>query len=136
MVKVREIVEKIHSRRKALNLKVRQPLAKVTVKAGQLNSQLGDLILAETNIKKIKFNENITKEIILDTKLTSALKAEGLARDLIRVIQEARKQAKTELNELINLELPAWPEAFEAEIKQKTYVKKIVKGKQLKVIRL
>jgi len=136
MVRARELVEKIHSQRKTLNLKVRQPLALVTIKAGQLNSQLVDLILAETNIKKIKFDENIKEEIILDTKLTSALKAEGLARDLIRTIQEARKQAKTDLTELINLELPAWPKEFAAEIKQKTYVKKIIKGPQLKVIRL
>jgi len=143
MVKTRELVEKIHSQRKALNLKVRQPLAKVTVKAGQLNSQLADLILVETNIKKIKFDENITQEIILDTKLTPALKSEGLARDLIRAIQAARKQAGTRLDEWINLELPAspaggpdWPKEFAAEIKQKTYVKKIVKGPRLKVIRL
>lgn len=136
MVKARELVEKIHSQRKALNLKVRQPLASVTIKAGQLNSQLVDLILAETNIKKIKFAENIKEEIILDTKLTSALKAEGLARDLIRKIQEARKQAKTDLTEFINLELPDWPKEFEAEIMEKTYVKKLSKGSQLKVIRL
>lgn len=121
MAKTRELVEKIHSQRQALNLKVRQPLASVTVKAGQLNFQLADLILAETNIKKIKFDENITKEIILDTRLTKALKAEGLARDLIREIQEARKQAKTDLNELINLELPHWPREFEAEIMKKNF---------------
>lgn len=136
MAKTRELVEKIHSQRQALNLKVRQPLASVTVKAGQLNFQLADLILAETNIKKIKFDENIKEEIILDIKLTPALKAEGLARDLIREIQEARKQAKTDLNELINLELPHWPREFEAEIMKKTFVKKLIKGPQLKVIRL
>ncbi len=136
MTKARELVEKIHSQRKALNLKVRQPLASVTAKAGQLNSQLVDLILAETNIKKIKFDKNIKEEIILDTKLTSVLKAEGLARDLIRAIQNARKQAKTDLNEFINLELPDWPKEFEAEIMGKTYVKKLIKGPQLKVIRL
>lgn len=143
MAKVRELVEKIHSQRQALNLKVRQPLASVTVKAGQLNFQLADLILAETNIKKIKFDENITKEIILDTRLTKALKAEGLARDLIREIQEARKQAGTRLDEWINLELPAspaggpdWPKEFTAEIMKKTFVKKLIKGPQLKVIRL
>ncbi|MBU1323138.1 class I tRNA ligase family protein, partial [Patescibacteria group bacterium] len=143
MAKTRELVEKIHSQRQALNLKVRQPLASVTVKAGQLNFQLADLILAETNIKKIKFDENITKEIILDTRLTKALKAEGLARDLIREIQEARKQAGTRLDEWINLELPAspvggpdWPKEFTAEIMKKTFVKKLIKGPQLKVIRL
>ena len=136
MLKARELVEKIHSQRKALNLKVRQPLASVTIKAGQLNSQLEDLILAETNIKKIKFDKNIKEEIILDTKLTSVLKAEGLARDLIRAIQEARKQAKTDLTELINLELPDWPKEFEAEIMKKTYVKKLSQGLRLKVVRL
>ena len=64
------------------------------------------------------------------------LKAEGLARDLIRAIQEARKQAKTDLTELINLELPDWPKEFEAEIMKKTYVKKLSQGLRLKVVRL
>lgn len=138
MLKVRDLVEKIHSQRKALNIKVRQPLALVTVAGAAFGSdELQRIILDETNIKKLKFTGKAGDETIaLNTQLTPILKAEGQARDLIRAIQEARKQTQTDLTEIINLELPDWPQEFEAEIKKRTLVNKISKGPQLKVIRL
>ncbi|MDZ7586636.1 MAG: class I tRNA ligase family protein, partial [Patescibacteria group bacterium] len=138
MVKVRELVEKIHSQRKALNLKVRQPLASVTVHGlsfGQADLQ--QIILDETNIKQLKFTGKTgDNAVVLNAKLTKVLKAEGLARDLIREIQSARKQTGTRLDEWINLELPDWPQELTTEITRKTLVKKLIKGPHLKVIRL
>ncbi|MCX6817202.1 MAG: class I tRNA ligase family protein [Candidatus Beckwithbacteria bacterium] len=137
MLKARQLVELIHSQRKALNLKVRQPLAKATVNSPVFgSSELRNLILEETNIKKLIFKGKGDGKVILDTKLTPQLEAEGKTRDLIRAIQSARKQAGTSLDEEINLELPDWPKAFEAEIKKKTLVKKLILAKALKVIRL
>ena len=137
MLKARQLVELIHGQRKALNLKVRQPLAKVTANMASFGSEkLISLILEETNIKKLIFSGKGDGQVKLDTQLTPQLKAEGQARDLIREIQSARKQAGTDLAEEINLELPDWPKAFEAEIKKKTLVKKLILAKTLKVIRL
>ena len=136
MTKARQLVEKIHSERQALGLKVRQPLAKVTVPGPAFGKpDLHQLILEETNLKSLIFDPK-ARDVVLDTKLTPKLKAEGEARDLIRSIQEARKQAGTQLDELINLELPSWPKDFETEIKKKTNVKTLAIGDKLKVIRI
>lgn len=138
MVQARELTEKIHAQRKALNLPVRQPLA--SAKINDLifgDDALQRIILKETNLKKLIFNPKTGDgQVILDTRLTPELKAEGVARDLMRQIQTARKQAGTEIDEWINLELPDWPEVFAAEIKAKTLVKQLIKGESLKVVRL
>jgi len=137
MAKVRQVVEKIHAERKEKNLKVRQPLAKVTISTKSFGKpNLHQVILDETNIKSLKFSgKSETLSIQLDTKLTPVLKEEGEAREIIRQVQQARKTANTRLDETINLELPSWPEKFESYIKQKTLADSISRGKKLRVIR-
>lgn len=138
MRQARVVVEKIHSLRKAANLKVRQPLKQATLSSASFGQpDLHQLILAETNLKALKFiNTKGSLEVKLDTKLTPALIKEGQARDLVRQIQQARKAAGTDLNELIDLKLPDWPKEFEDYIKQKTLVKNITKAKTFKLVRL
>jgi len=138
MAKVRQVVEKIHAERKEKNLKVRQPLAKVTISTKSFGKpNLHQVILDETNIKSLKFSgKSETLSIQLDTKLTPVLKEEGEAREIIRQVQQARKTANTRLDETINLELPSWPEKFESYIKQKTLADSISRGKKLRVIRI
>jgi isoleucyl-tRNA synthetase len=46
-------------------------------------------------------------QVALDTSLTDALRREGLARDLVRVVQEARKAAGLALVDRITLYLSA-----------------------------
>lgn len=46
-------------------------------------------------------------QVALDTGLTDALRREGLARDLVRVVQEVRKAAGLALSDLITLYLSA-----------------------------
>jgi len=138
MAKAREIVEKIHSLRKEKGIKLRQPLAKAVVSGKSFGKpNLHQVILEETNLKKLEFTGK-GKELIvkLDFKLTPELKAEGEAREIVRNIQQARKEANTQLNEKINLELPSWPKKFTDYIKQKTLVKEIKKGKTLKVLKI
>ncbi|MFH0943048.1 MAG: class I tRNA ligase family protein [Candidatus Beckwithbacteria bacterium] len=138
MAKARRLVEKIHAQRQELRLKVRQPLAKATIAGKSFGGKdLQQLILEETNLKSLVFDPKLKAGMVkLDSKLTPKLKAEGEARDLIRQIQQARKQIGTDLNEPINLELPSWPKEFAAEIKQKTLVKTLKFGDKLKVIRI
>lgn len=52
--------------------------------------------------------------VLLDTKTTSELEAEGMARDAIRVVQEARKNAGLDVSDRIVLALNVSPENVDA----------------------
>jgi len=134
MNKARQLVEKIHSQRKALNLPLRQPLAKAVVAVSPLPESLTDLVLAETNLKDLQYKSEGGVE--LDTLITTELKAEGDARDIVRKIQAARKAANTGLSELVMVELPAWPKDHADDIKKQALVKELRLGKEFKLVRL
>lgn len=132
---VRQICELGHGQRKKKAIKVRQPLQLIKVKTEvkKLPEELVQLIKDELNIKEVKFISNKNLKIELDTKITPPLKKEGKARDLIRQIQEARKKANCQLNELVTVYLPSWPVEFEEEIKRKTLAKDLRKGKTVRI---
>jgi isoleucyl-tRNA synthetase len=52
--------------------------------------------------------------LILDGKVTPALAAEGLARDVIRAVQQARKDADFDVSDRISLSLTADAEVIAA----------------------
>ncbi len=95
MERIREVVTKTLAERTKAKIKVRQPLQKLKIKSLKLkvDQELLDLIKEEVNVKEIVFDPKIEKEIELDTKITPELKEEGIAREVIRQIQEMRKIA-------------------------------------------
>ncbi len=92
MTKVRALVSRALEARDKAGIKVRQPLAKLTIKNVGLSEDLLDVIRDEVNVKEV-MQSDIENEIELDTELTPELKEEGFVRDLIRTIQGARKEA-------------------------------------------
>jgi isoleucyl-tRNA synthetase len=52
--------------------------------------------------------------VVLDTDVTPELVAEGLARDVVRVVQQARREAGLEVSDRIRLTLSAGPEVTAA----------------------
>ena len=60
---------------------------------------------------------------------------EGEAREIIRQIQQARKETGCELSEKVTVTLPAWPKEFEQEIKKQTLSKELIKGEKLTIKR-
>ncbi len=121
------IVELGHGARKARQVKARQPLASVRVSGyGQLLDQeaLALLLLGELNVKEVLWQESTGELTVeLDFTLTPELEAEGQARELIRQIQDLRKAAKLELEQVVEVMVPTWPQAFQAEIEAKTNTK-------------
>ena len=80
-------------------IKVRQPLAKFTYAGDELTEFYEQMILDEVNVKKV---EHGTK-FMLDKNITPVLKAEGFSRELIRVVQAARKKAGLSVDDRIKL---------------------------------
>lgn len=141
MKTVRTVVEKIHALRQQHGIKVRQPLASAQV---TLNSQvpiendpgLIEILTDEVNVKKITWKTDKQSQdidVLIDINVTKALEEEGLAREIVRSVQQKRKEAGVAISQKISLTLPDWPTAFEDYIKQKTLSETITKGSELKV---
>jgi isoleucyl-tRNA synthetase len=60
--------------------------------------------------------------VVLDTTLTPALIEEGLARDFVRGIQDARKQAGYQIDDTIEIRFVADPEVARAIDAHRMYV--------------
>jgi isoleucyl-tRNA synthetase len=52
--------------------------------------------------------------VVLDTEVTPALAAEGLARDVVRVVQQARRDAQLDVTDRVTVSLGASPEVAAA----------------------
>jgi isoleucyl-tRNA synthetase len=98
---VRDYVNQGLSMRAKQQIKVRQPLASATIpKSGQF-VDFADILSEELNLKEVKIGD----EFELDFNITPALKSEGLAREVIRHIQSARKDAGLNIDDRIELVL-------------------------------
>lgn len=137
MSTLRKIVEAAHALRKFKQVKARQPLASLEVSGfGKMiyREDLEELLKAEINVKKVEWlKEDGDLEVDYDFNLTQELKAEGEARELIRQIQDMRKEAKLDVNQVVVLQLVSWPEAFKQEIEEKTNTK-IERGVETKLL--
>lgn len=97
---VRKIVEMGLAARAEAKLKIRQPLAALHVTGTTVGLAFAEIIADELNVKAVDAatdDTGITKEsngirIVLDVTVTEPLRQEGTARELVRAINEQRKQ--------------------------------------------
>ncbi len=99
MKKVRAIASEVLMLRQKAQIKVRQPLNKLSI-PGELSSEITALLADEVNVKHINMN---TSELLLDTKLTDSLIHEGDIREFTRAIASARKTIGLSPNDTIHL---------------------------------
>jgi len=99
---VRRLVATGLAARNAAAIKVRQPLNAVTISEKRLNPELETILLEELNIKAARY-QGEGGGLTLDTEISPELKLEGLARDLVRKIQELRKQSGFAVEDRIRL---------------------------------
>jgi isoleucyl-tRNA synthetase len=133
---VRTPVEQGHAQRKALSIKVRQPLNKASVFSTKPSprEEIIKIMADELNVKNIDWTtvkNNDAEKVELDVKITPELEKEGQAREIIRAVQSARKEAGVDVQQKIILTLPDWPTEFETEIKEKTKATTIKTGPNL-----
>jgi isoleucyl-tRNA synthetase len=103
MARARRIVEAGHKERDRTNLKVRQPLAGATVPGPALAPELEAIVLEELNLKSLKYGPGDSRDVALDTEVTPELRREGLAREVVRRIQGARKDAGYNIDDRIEV---------------------------------
>lgn len=102
MDEIRNIVASGLAERKEKQIKVRQPLKSVKVKRKtKFEADLEELIKSELNVKEVVYDAKMEPMTMLDTYLDRALINEGYARELIRQIQDMRKEAKYRLDDKI-----------------------------------
>jgi isoleucyl-tRNA synthetase len=101
METVRDYVNQGLSIRAKEHQKVRQPLASVIVPSLGKFVDFEDILCEELNVKKVKLGD----EFALDLVITPDLKSEGIAREVIRHIQNARKNAGLNIEDRIELSL-------------------------------
>lgn len=94
MKTTRDIVSLALDERKRSSLPVRQPLQVLKIKDQSLKdkTEFLELIKDEVNVKAVGFDDSLETEIWLDPNITPELKEEGNLRDLIRHLQDMRKQ--------------------------------------------
>ncbi|MDQ6882918.1 MAG: isoleucine--tRNA ligase [Candidatus Dormibacteraeota bacterium] len=102
MATVRRLVANGLAARNAAGIKVRQPLRGVRIADRPLRPELEGILLEELNIKSASYGGD-GGALTLDTEIDEELKLEGLARDLIRKIQELRKQSGFSVEDRIRL---------------------------------
>jgi isoleucyl-tRNA synthetase len=105
---VRELITLGLAQRAEAGIKVRQPLSKVTITAPanelEKTNFFAGILKEELNVKEVAFSSG-APAISLDLEITSELKAEGLMREIVRYVQQARKQAGLEVDDRIDLQL-------------------------------
>jgi isoleucyl-tRNA synthetase len=91
---VRKIVELGLAKRDETGIKVRQPLFELRITNYELRIEYADLIKDELNVKNIKVIKGEGElSVELNTEITPELKLEGVKRELVRFINNLRKDA-------------------------------------------
>lgn len=129
MEKVREYVTFGLGIRAKERIKVRQPLAKVEIPLMGEHVDFVEILSEELNVKEIALG----KEFAIDLEISEALKKEGMVRELIRHIQNARKDAGLNIDDRISLivstennEMKSAIDSYETMIKDETLASEIL----------
>jgi isoleucyl-tRNA synthetase len=137
METARAIASKGLEARMIAKINVRQPLGTMSTTSAALEPGFISLIKDEVNVKEIVFGAPIKTNIALDTNITPALKEEGDLRELLRNIQDLRKEKGLSVSDPAVLtatdDLKDLISRHEKEIKAATHLTEIKFGDSLEL---
>lgn len=137
---VRSIAEAGHAIRKEKGIRVRIPMKDIIIDPMKLHvkefiglhDHLGDILLAELNIKNIMVGAWKYPHQYVEAS-DEELKQEGEARELIRKIQQERKKMGLKKEQKINVVVPSLPEKYREYIRKRVMADNIEIGKALEI---
>ena len=134
MAELRGFVNEALALRAKAGVKIRQPLAEVVLpRSAEGVEWFSDILLEELNVKRVIWQAEASA-IALDFTITPDLKNEGLAREVIRAIQNGRKKAGLNVDDRINLTLMSDDQALTQAItqfKDEIYAETLAIGDQI-----
>ncbi len=137
----RDLASGILMRRKMAGVKVRMPIKELKYRGPcELQNDVLQIVKEEVNVQNLLYegayeqyvSEGKPEELTDPHNQDAAL---GAAREIIRQIQEARKNLGTSLREKIVVSLPSWPAEHEAFIKTHALIQELHRG-EFKVDRI
>lgn len=128
MIRAREMTALALQERAKAGIKIRQPLARFQVPSSKFQAPgLLDIVKDEINIKEIIFGD----EFKLDTTITPELREEGFVRELMRNIQEMRKDGGMKPGDVIFAHIETSQKTKGVVEKWREYIKKEVGAKEI-----
>jgi len=127
----RLVTEALQERTKA-GIKVRQPLGGLSIDHG-LADELKEILCEEVNVKHVTYRPTQKEAVILDTKLTPELLGEGAVRELMRAIQDLRKQNGLMPNDRIKIYLGTTEAGADLVDEYKEEIKRVVGAESISV---
>jgi isoleucyl-tRNA synthetase len=135
MKNVREIATKALEARMNAKINVRQPLSTLKVKSDiPKDEKLLSIIKDEVNVKSVLSDSELNTFAWLDTNITPELKIEGEMRELVRVLQDMRKEAGLTVDKIINIDIGENYMYINAFNKYKDYITKVTGLNKVNII--
>lgn len=138
MAEVRRLASLGLAARAEAKIKVRQPLAKLSVRGAEAavrDARLLEILKSEINVKEVVFVPELANEVELDTAITPALHGEGLRREVMRMFQELRQGAGLHPKDRIVAMMDLPPEAKNAVVDHEAAFKAAIGASSVEYVR-
>jgi isoleucyl-tRNA synthetase len=99
---------------------VRQPLGSIALPGDPLPEEIAAIVREELNVKALVFG---APDVRLDTEITEELRLEGLAREVVRLVQDRRKKLGLNVEDRIHTRYEADGMLVRAMQKHADYIK-------------